>query len=29
VQEMLALSNDAKRGVKAFKNKKTPNFKGN
>ena len=29
VQEMLALSNDANEGVEAFKNKKTPNFKGN
>ena len=29
VQEMLALSNDANKGVEAFKNKQTPNFKGN
>ena len=29
VQEMLALSNDANEGVEAFKNKQTPNFKGN
>jgi enoyl-CoA hydratase/carnithine racemase len=29
VQEMLATSNDAKEGVKAFKNKQKPNFKGN
>jgi len=28
-QEMLALSNDAKEGVEAFKNKRKPNFKGN
>ncbi|MBH88417.1 MAG: enoyl-CoA hydratase [Pelagibacterales bacterium] len=29
VQEMLSSSNDAKEGVEAFKNKKTPIFKGN
>ena len=28
-QEMLALSNDAKEGVEAFKNKRKPNFKDN